>query len=415
MSDFNEDELTAPIWMNEEFFIKVLKKSEEDHDISIKELEITPASVKGDHFASVMFRVKINYITSKSTPLSKSMIVKIAPEVDGEKKDLLAESFVFETEIDMYSHTIPKFEEELRKIGDQTVLGAKALFYSLEPRKCIIFEDIVPQGYEVLRDRPLNLEEAKATYTKLAKWHAVSYKLAAEGDKAVTSYEHGIFNANEVQTVPFMTSGIDLLLEKLETLNDLRKYVPQIRAIKDDILLKCIKSSNSYKNEQSEGIFVLCHGDFHCKNVMFKRNDQQELEDVKLIDFQLCFFGPAVMDVLYGMYMLIATDLRTHHYEEIIHHYCSCFIETLEKLKFSGKIPKIFEFYVDILHHKHLELYMLSTFMPMWFAPEVDSTKLDIGDLIFSNDSRKKLYDTPSYIKELRHLLPKMAHKGYFE
>ena len=72
-----------------------------------------------------MFRATVDYDTNKSKNQSKSMIVKIAPETDGHKKDLLSETFVFETEIGMYSETIPKFEEELRKVGDETALGAR--------------------------------------------------------------------------------------------------------------------------------------------------------------------------------------------------------------------------------------------------------------------------------------------------
>ncbi|XP_055854233.1 uncharacterized protein LOC129917984 [Episyrphus balteatus] len=411
MGDFNQDELNAPNWMNTEFFTEVLNKSEEDDGVSINDLKITPGSGKGDHYASVMFRATVNFDTIKSKNQSKSMIVKIAPEADGRKKDLLSKTFVFETEIGMYSETIPKFEEELRKVGDETVLGAKALYYSLEPRKCIIFEDIVPKGYETLRDRGLNMEEVKATLTKLAKWHAVSYKLAAEGDKSVTKYEHGPFSAAE--TMPFMTGGVENLIEKLKTLDEFQQYVPKLEEIKDDILKRCIQSSNSYRNDENpESIFVLCHGDFHGKNVMFKRNEEGKLEDIMLIDFQACYFGPAVMDLLYGMYLIVDNDMRANNFDEIIHHYCTIFIDTLKKLKFEGKIPQIFEFFIDILRHGHMELFMLSTFLPMWFYIEVE---FDLEALLFSNDVRKKLLDAPGYINELRNYLPKMFNRGYFE
>ncbi|XP_055915093.1 uncharacterized protein LOC129948211 [Eupeodes corollae] len=381
--------------------------------LEINNLDIKPASAKGDHYASVMFRATINYDTNNSKGLSKSMIIKIAPELDGHKKDMLQKSSVFETEIGMYSNTIPKFEEELRKIGDNTVLGARALYYSLEPKKCIIFEDIVPKGYEVLRDRQLNLEETKATLTKLAKWHAVSYKLALEGDESVTNYEHGIFSPENIDSISFLGTGLQYLIEKLETLDDLKQYVPKLRLIEKDLLKNCIKSSRSYRNENAEGIFALCHGDFHGKNLMFKRNSKNQLEDVMLIDFQACYFGPAVMDIMYGMYMIIDDELRINHFDEIIHHYSSNFINTLKSMKFEGKIPQVFEFFTEILRHRHMELFMLSTFVPMWYGIEVDV--MEIEDLLFSVEKRKKLYDAPGYIKQIRRVLPQMLHRGYLE
>jgi len=43
-----------------------------------------------------------------------------------------------------------------------------------------VFEDLVPEGYAVMRNRSITLEEAKAAYSKLAKMQAVSYKILKE-------------------------------------------------------------------------------------------------------------------------------------------------------------------------------------------------------------------------------------------
>lgn len=44
----------------------------------------------------------------------------------------------------------------------------------------MIFEDLVPQGYYVIRDRPVAQEELKTAFAKLAKWHAISMKYIKE-------------------------------------------------------------------------------------------------------------------------------------------------------------------------------------------------------------------------------------------
>ncbi|XP_037947054.1 uncharacterized protein LOC119678990 isoform X2 [Teleopsis dalmanni] len=176
---YNTDELEAPQWLNADFLAKVLKEYEGDSAITIKNYKITPATVRGDHYASVMFRAEVDYVqTGRST--TKSMIIKTMPEEDGSKKELLQETHIFETEIGVYSEVIPRMEKILRAVGDNTVLGAKYLYYSLSPRKVIVFEDLVTVGYNVLRQRLPTMEEAKMTYLKLAKWHAVSYKLLQE-------------------------------------------------------------------------------------------------------------------------------------------------------------------------------------------------------------------------------------------
>lgn len=174
--NFNDDELDAPEWLNAQFFTDVLRNYEKEPELKVLEIHMSPASVKGDHYASVMFRGKVSYTTQKGE-FSKSLIIKTMPEVEGHKKEMLSNSHLFKTEIGMYSKALPKFEEILQAAGDTTKMCAECIYYSLEPRQLIIFEDLVPQGYIVIRDRDPTTEELHAVYTKLAKLHAVSFYL----------------------------------------------------------------------------------------------------------------------------------------------------------------------------------------------------------------------------------------------
>lgn len=411
--NFNQDELEAPEWMNKQFFEKVLKNCENTDTIMVKDVTISPATAKGDHYASVMFRCKITYDSKEGKGLKKSCIIKAMPQVEGQKMDMLKESYIFETEINMYAKMIPKMEAELRKIGDQTILGAKVLFHSLTPQKCIIFEDIVPLGYEVLKERAANLTDSKVAFLKLAKWHAVSYKLAAEGDKSVKEYEHDLFSIKDFDKSPFVANGITDFTNKCETDDELKQYVPKLRAIESDLLDRCRESFSTYRRGNSDGVFVLCHGDFHSRNMMFKKNKEGKTEDVILVDFQICYYGPAILDVLYGFYMLVNKDVRTNHHDELIYYYCSNFIDTLKKCNFQGKIPKISDFYIDILRHTRWEIFLMSTFLPMWYI--LEETLIDFEELMTSDELRSKIYKNQPYINEVKRLLPSMLHRGYLD
>lgn len=177
--NFNKDELVAPTWMNAEFFRKVLSDYEQAPELNVLNVEMSPASGKGDHFASIMFRGKVSYSTNKGK-FSKSLIIKTMPEVDGFKKDFLKDSYIFQTEIGMYTKVLPHFESILREAGDDTKLCVQCIYHSLEPRQVMIFDDLVPQGYEVVRNRYGTNEELKAGFLKLAKMQAVSYKILKE-------------------------------------------------------------------------------------------------------------------------------------------------------------------------------------------------------------------------------------------
>lgn len=165
--------------MNDEFFAEILAHHEKEPDVQIMNSKTSPATAKGDHYASIMFRVQVEYST-RSGKFAKSLIMKTMPEEEGFKKDFLGDAMFFPIEIAMFTEILPKIEAILREAGDQTKLCANSIYHSLKPRQVMVFEDLVPQGYEVIRKRPISWTEIDAALGKLAKWHAVSFKLLKE-------------------------------------------------------------------------------------------------------------------------------------------------------------------------------------------------------------------------------------------
>ncbi|XP_004518087.1 uncharacterized protein LOC101458009 [Ceratitis capitata] len=300
--NYNADELEAPAWLNDDFFIKVLRNFETDaKELRLRKTELSPATLKGDHYASVMFRATVEYECDGENKCQR-MIMKTMPEVDGHKKEMFEDSIIFETEIDMYTRVIPRFEQILRDIGDETVLRAPILFHELSPQKIIIFEDIVPLGYEVLRDRYVNKEELEAAYTKLAKWHAISYKINLEEPQYFENYRQGLLAMPKIEENEFMPHGVGLLIEQLETMPQMCKYVPYIKSIEQDLFKGAIAAFREYHEARRENAYyVLCHGDFHNKNMMFKHDASTgKLVDVMLLDYQLSYVGPMINDLIYS-------------------------------------------------------------------------------------------------------------------
>ena len=50
----------------------------------------------------------------------------------------------------------------------------------MEPHQIIVLEDLTKQGFTTLGGKTPNEEQIKRAMLKIAKWHAVSYKLANE-------------------------------------------------------------------------------------------------------------------------------------------------------------------------------------------------------------------------------------------
>ncbi|XP_017052765.1 uncharacterized protein LOC108095939 [Drosophila ficusphila] len=404
---FNADELEAPSWLNAQFIGEVLRKYEKCK-VKVADLKITPASAQGDHYASVMFRTTAEYTTSNGK-FSKPLIIKTMPEQEGHKKEMLAESHLFSTEILAYTKALPEFERILREAGDDTRLYVPCIYHSLEPRQVLIFEDLVPQGYSVIRNRPVKPEETKAVFTKLAKWHAVSMKVMNEQTDFLKEFQYGLTEMPNLMTDPMVTSGMGNFLDMLEKTPELTKYKPYFEKIKNDYLQRMSDVMQEYrKNYKSDGYYVMCHGDFHLRNMMFKDNGE-----VMFVDFQICNLSPITIDLIYSVYMLMEPEQRWDLGKDAINYYFSVLEETLKKVGYKGPMPTQAGLWKEIHRHKYYDFFLMSTFMPMILA--VKANRIKMNDIILEPEIRKKVYFFDIYLEDIKNLLRKYEEVGYFK
>lgn len=90
--------------------------------LQLIDYRLVSATKPGDNFASVALRLYATY-SSKGVEEKKSFIVKIEPFEDGFKKDALKDTILFETEISMYTKTIPEMQRLIHNIDKDEVLA----------------------------------------------------------------------------------------------------------------------------------------------------------------------------------------------------------------------------------------------------------------------------------------------------
>ncbi|KAL5273152.1 hypothetical protein ACFFRR_000107 [Megaselia abdita] len=411
-----EDERIAPEWMTKEFFENILRNSENDETIEVIELVVKPGSNLGDHYASVMFRGLITYNSSTKKGEETSLIIKTMPFVDGPKKELLGQSDIFEIEISMYNDVIPKFEKILKEANDDTQIGCKCLYSCLEPHKTMVFEDLTRKNFRCPGDFGDNMfDVAMKALSKLAKWHAISYKLNADGGKISKEFQDVAFKDMDFEEFPLFRDGLNFFIDMMKNEPDFKDYTSKFEKLKaDNFLKKATRAYESFKKGEFANLFVLNHGDFHLKNTMMADNDG-ELE-VLLIDFQICFWGPAVMDLTYFLYMSIDTETRATKRNEIIYTYYETFTATLTQIGFTGKVPKLSDLYKDFLSFKDYELLLIMCMMPMVCnVSELNGKSEDPSQFMDNDDYRKSLYSKKTYKEFVKNILPELLYKGYLD
>ncbi|XP_017007579.2 uncharacterized protein [Drosophila takahashii] len=412
ITEFNADELQAPAWLNAQFIAEILSAYEKV-DLNVTDLQISPATAQGDHYASVMFRTKVEYTTAKGK-FSKPLIIKTMPEEEGHKKDMLAESHLFETEIGTYCHALPEFERILQEAGDYTKLFVPCIYHSLKPRQVMIFEDLVPQGYTVIRNSPPSEGDSKLVFAKLAKWHAVSMKVINEQPTFLKEFKYGFFEMPTFNTDPFITTGMSDFIKMLDKTPELKKYKPHFDKIKDNYLDRLKVEMHEYhKYRRNDRNYVLCHGDFHLRNMMFRHNKKLgAYDDVMLVDFQFCNLVPITIDLTYSIYMLMEPEQRWDMGKDLINYYFSVLLETLRKIGYKGDMPTETGLWDQIHNNKYFDLFLISTLLPLMMG--VKSNTLKMHEALQNAEVRAKSYFYEGYVKDVTKLLPKFEKLGYF-
>ncbi|XP_017490678.1 PREDICTED: uncharacterized protein LOC108378882, partial [Rhagoletis zephyria] len=193
------------------------------------------------------------------------------------------------------------------------------------------------------------------------------------------------------------------MLKKKATLH---QFVPHFEALRPVILQRCLDTFREFRETpRADAYYVLCHGDFTIKNMMFKHNSADgSLVDVQLLDFQLSYVGSIASDLIYSMVQLLDEHLRKQ-FPILVEYYFNIFIETLLKLKYKGALPKLEKLREQLVWHKHFELFQITTFLPIWYM--LREQNVDPVDLHTSAEYRRSMYRNQSYIAEMEQLLPK--------
>lgn len=175
----------------------------------------------------------------------------------------------------------------------------------------------------------------------------------SEDHEEVTQYQDGIFSTSLIMSNEMMSNGINLFLDALEKHDEFQTYYEKIKLMKPKLLRGCMDLYKAYKLNNGKGdIFVLNHGDFHMKNLMFKFNKRKTMEDIIMVDYQISVFAPSNIDIMYSHYMMLSNELRLkrNHFNN---YYFEEFLRMLKVLNYQGELPKFSDFQIAGIKYRH--------------------------------------------------------------
>lgn len=94
---------------------------------------------------------------------------------------------------------------------------------------------------------------------------------------------------------------------------------------------------------------ALVNGDMWSNNIMFAFDAQNRPVDAILVDFQIGYWGPAVIDVSYSLFTSSDPSLRDNDWDLLIAHYHNELKSMLTRLKYTKSIPTLSEIHAQFL------------------------------------------------------------------
>lgn len=407
-----ENYWTPPEWLNEDFFLNILRTTEKDPSIILTSFNMRPAIAKGEHYASCMYRVKISY-AGKSAQKPISFVVKASFE-DEFINGTLNEYDIYKQEMKMYKNYLPIFKKYLSKINEESDISPNTFYINFE-NDVIVFEDLAEKGYRMAdRTDGLDMTHAKMVIEKMAKLHAASlvYNTKQDGDLE-KSFTRGMFNRKSNGLSPYFLSNLQSLANEVSNWNGYEQIANKLRNMESSLIengRKVFDPTEGYLN-------CLIHGDLWTNNVMFKYDENNKPENALLVDFQMCVWGSPAVDIHYFINTSLNDDLRENHQDELFYFYYSTLVDLLKRLKYSGKIPSLYEFQMEALGKMFYAFSSCCLVLPVMMTET--EIKPDFKTLMgvdeFSADFRNIIFKDPKLQKILKRVLPIFERKGILD
>jgi thiamine kinase-like enzyme len=389
-------------WMDEKFFETVIRDYQKDPNAKLNSFEVNAGVKPGDNAGSLFFKAKLNYSSKFEKEKDLAVVIKAVPETDNVENPLYIP--VFLTEMKIYSEILPQFAEIWKNANDYSMVVPKLIYQSTSPHTVIVLEDLSVKGFKMTITPPENFEDSKMIVQRLAKFHASSFFFLNEKNVDYSGFSNCLF-----KYMPF-GDNIKVLADEVETWEGFEKFAPALRELAENYQQRVLKVYEP--NPSGQGYNVLCHGDFHMKNIMLNR-DGDTLKDVCMLDYQMVNYSSPVVDLIYSLYFDLSAENRKQYRDEYIMYYYTEFVKALKSFGFLRKPPTLLDLQIELLKNGVLESVLCLAFYAfMW----IDFSAMEDPMALLIPENLKKFqqerYRDPEIQETIKRELPRLIYNG---
>ncbi|XP_055687441.1 uncharacterized protein LOC129792412 [Lutzomyia longipalpis] len=405
-----ENELVeeVPRFLNKDYIEGLVRKIENTDNVKLEKFELRPVTKKGNHYASVMIRILVDYVVESKNHKHLPLILKTTYDEKHDETEsikLLKEFDIHSREMVMYAKVLDNFHKLLRSINDDTQFSARR-YCEDKATNTMVFEDLMVRHYKCAnRIERLDMAHAKLALKKLAKFHATSIMYKQKEPTAYAAFGKAFFSRDHPDARDFCLKQYDGLVELLSDLDGYEYYANKLIKFRDIFVEKGIELYDT----QESNFNVLLHGDFWSNNMMFRYDSANNPVDVIFVDFQLPFWATPAIDILYFIHTSLKENLRLTKQNELVQFYYYALKEILiDGFKYTGKFPTLHEFQVIILQSS-LQIF-ISAFLVQPIIILDEKIESDMFLLMNRDEAGMKfthdMFHHPNTVEIVKNVLP---------
>lgn len=225
------------------------------------------------------------------------------------------------------------------------------LIYCSKVPEVIVFDDLTQHNYGMVYE-PLTFDTLEVILEKIAKFHALSMVLAESDEQKELVINHRNTTDREKFRAMFasITRNVKSLAEAIKLWPGFEAIGEKVDKSQGNLLDRYI---DCYSRQSTRGFNVLNHGDFHIRNMMFRKNEKGTPNEVMFLDFQFPLYLSPGFDLVYMLNAIGAGDVRDRR-DEVIKWYHSLLVQNLKLYGFAGEVPTVVDIRIELLHMCHM-------------------------------------------------------------
>lgn len=229
--------------------------------------------------------------------------------------------------------------------------------------------------------------------------------------------------------------GLEAFIDVAREWKGFERFISPLETFKQQYLSKALKTYTA--NRSDFGFNVLNHGDFHTKNMLFKKTADGAVEDfyfvsifwaestvfrlfaytanclVFQIDYQISVHATPAIDLIYALYFFVSAGNRQKHRADIIATYHRQFVESLKKFGYLKAPPSLIDLQVELLRNGNLEV-LVAICMSVFFLFDISTMTaedMDMGE--GTKRAKRRMYQSPVFREIIMKELPRFLFNGF--